>query len=150
MSPNYPSNYPDNKDATYPVSVERGKVIKLWFTDFKIEAESNCAYDWVQVVDADGTVLLEKACGMSKPKEIISRTNKLNIKFHSDANTNYAGFRAQFEPVSKSYVKAMVFEYLHCRLHLLLFQLMERGVSGQGSASVEMGKMESLCAEKGK
>merc|ERR1711887_341772 len=42
MSPNYPSNYPDNQDQTYAVTVAAGKVIKLWFTDFKVEAHSSC------------------------------------------------------------------------------------------------------------
>ena len=67
-SPNHPSNYPDNQDTSYPVTVEAGKKIKLWFTVFKIEAQSSCTYDWVKVIDEDGTILLEKACGMTKPK----------------------------------------------------------------------------------
>jgi len=102
MSPNYPSNYPDNQDQTYPVTVAAGKVIKLWFTDFKVEAHSSCKYDWVEIIDNDGTNLLGKSCGMTKPKEIISRTNKLNVKFHSDHNTNYKGFRAEYEAVSSA------------------------------------------------
>merc|ERR1719318_2177626 len=101
-SPNYPSNYPDNQDTTYPVSVEAGKKIKLSFTEFKIEADSSCKYDWVEVVDNDGTILLEKSCGMTKPKEIISRTNKLVVKFHSDQNTNFKGFHATYEAVSSA------------------------------------------------
>ena len=101
MSPNYPSNYPDNQDKTYPVTVAAGKVIKLKFTDFRIEAHSSCIYDWVEIIDNDGTKLLEKSCGMTKPKEIISKTNKLNVIFHSDHNTNHKGFRAEYEAVRK-------------------------------------------------
>ena len=78
-----------------------GKVIKLKFTDFKIEAHSSCIHDWVEIIDNDGTKLLEKSCGMTKPKEIISKTNKLNVIFHSDHNTNHKGFRAEYEAVSK-------------------------------------------------
>merc|ERR1719431_1215074 len=102
QSPNYPNNYPDNKDETYTVSVRRGKRIQLWFTDFKIEAEAKCAYDWVQVVDADGTVLMDKACGMTKPKQVISKTNKLYVKFHSDAHSNFAGFRAEYKEIASA------------------------------------------------
>ena len=101
MSLNHPSNYPDNQDKEYPISVDDGFVIGLWFTEFKIEEHSSCGYDWVQVVDGDGTVLLDKSCGETKPARITSRTKSLTVKFQSDSSENFAGFCAEYEPARR-------------------------------------------------
>jgi len=100
-SPNYPSNYPDNLDKDFPITVDKG-VIELSFTHFKLEPDTICADDWVMVVDADGTTLLDKTCGNTKPSKITSRTKSITIKFHSDGNKNYAGFRAEYKQVESA------------------------------------------------
>jgi len=100
-SPNYPnSNYPDNQNKEYPIKVATGSIIEILFTDFNLEAHASCAYDWVQVVDADGTELLPKTCGTNKPSAAIkSKTNQATIKFHSDTSVNDKGFRAEWKAV---------------------------------------------------
>ena len=98
MSPNYPNNYPDNTDITYPIEVEIGKIVELTFVVFDIEMRDSCDMDWFQVsssrlfwpwppslpqvTDGDGTTLMEKSCtGKSidfadLPSNLISHTNR--------------------------------------------------------------------------
>merc|ERR1719419_707808 len=100
MSPNHPGNYPANQDKDYPITVEDGKLVSLWFTAFKLEANPQCSYDWVQVIDGDGSVLLDKTCGDSKPAKLTSKTKSITVKFHSDNSEQFSGFRAEYEAVS--------------------------------------------------
>ena len=93
-STNYPANYPDNADLTFPLVVEEGSQIELTFTAFDLEANSNCAYDYVKVLDTDGTTQLAKLCGDSLPSKIKSSGNKLTVVFHSDVDINKKGFQA--------------------------------------------------------
>jgi len=100
-SPNYPKDYSANQDKTTPIKVSDGYVIEITFTDFILEAKTDCSADWVQVVDDDGTELLKKSCGTTKPAKITSKSNSVKVKFHSDANYNYKGFRAEWKAVKK-------------------------------------------------
>ena len=64
-SPNWgQGNYPDNLDKVYPIKVAAGSIIEILFTDFMLEAPDadakSCIFDWVKVVDGDGTELLGK------------------------------------------------------------------------------------------
>ena len=101
-SPNYPSNYPDSKDEEYKVDAGTGSVVALTFSHFTLEKSDGCAYDWVQVVDGDGSSLLAKTCGTSLPAVVKSKTQSLTVKFHSDTSDNFAGFRATWEAVKSS------------------------------------------------
>ena len=53
-------NYPDNQNKVYPIKVEARSRIEIVFTDFMLESHSSCRYDWVRIVDGDGTELLGK------------------------------------------------------------------------------------------
>ena len=60
-SPNWEQgNYLDNQNKVYPIKVAAGSVIEILFTDFMLEAHDSCSYDWVRIVDGDGTELLGK------------------------------------------------------------------------------------------
>jgi len=98
-SPNYPSNYPDNIDNEYPISVEEGHYIELSFTKFDVEEETSCSFDWVTVEDGDGRILLDKTCGTTIPQKVVSHTNSLTVKFHSDHKGNKGGFHAEYKEV---------------------------------------------------
>ena len=99
-SPNYPRNYDDNIDETFHRSVEEGSRILITFTDFDIEKHRKCDYDWVKIVDGDGTVLLPKFCGSDKPDPITSKTNRITVEFHSDSTKAGRGFRADWKAVT--------------------------------------------------
>ena len=107
-SPNYPSNYPHNKDKEYKLEAGKGARVSLTFTHFALEEEEvailpggpECEYDWVKVMDGNGTELMAKACGSTLPGKVTSKTSTMVVKFHSDESVNDKGFRAQWEEVS--------------------------------------------------
>merc|ERR1712088_1234299 len=70
QSPNYPAKYPKNVDETWNLEVESGQRIKLTFQTFKLEWDSNCAYDWVHI--SDGSDEEKYLCGSDLPSPIIS------------------------------------------------------------------------------
>ena len=98
-SPNYPSDYPNSKDQTYPIKVESGSKIELTFTDFAIEDDTECSYDYVQVLDSDGKQLIKK-CGATKPANVVSTSNTMTVKFHSDETVSAKGFSATWKKVA--------------------------------------------------
>ena len=99
QSTNYPANYPDNADLSFPPVVEVGSKIELTFTAFDLEAHSNCAYDYVKVLDTDASTQLAKVCGDSLPSKIKSSGNKRTVVFHSDGDINKKGFKATWKIV---------------------------------------------------
>ena len=119
-SPNYPGTYPYNLEKTETVKVESGEIVLLWFTDFDVFALTEpddssgmldldtvvdvdpCPYDYVQVTDGDGTILMNKSCGYMKvdrsdpnyflPANITSNTNMVDIFFKTDGNGARTGW----------------------------------------------------------
>ena len=88
----------DLASETYTLTVDSGKV-ELTFTDFDIEPEDSCGYDYVEVFDTDETTSLKKACGTSKPSPVTSTGNKMIVKFVSDYYINKKGFTATWKKV---------------------------------------------------
>ena len=82
-----------------PIEVASGSKIELTFVDIDIENDASCGYDYVQgrqhylalqshfviclVLDTDNTELLKK-CGTGLPEKIVSKGNKLTVKFKTD------------------------------------------------------------------
>ena len=51
-SPNYPENYPDNKEQEYKIVVAAGKRVELTIVEMAIEADgTDCPYDNLKVYD---------------------------------------------------------------------------------------------------
>ena len=86
------------------------------FVDFEIEDHSSCAYDYVEgkagnvinvmtvclsVLDSDERQMIKK-CGSTKPDKIVSSSNSLKVKFHSDSSVVMKGFRATWKQVTAS------------------------------------------------
>ena len=62
-SPNYPHHYPNDHDSTQTVQVAEGKTIRYVWTNIETEGWSGGPggpYDYVDIVDEDGTILLSK------------------------------------------------------------------------------------------
>ena len=97
-SPNHPKRYPDNigedsPDHEQKISVAAGSAVELDFSVFQIEMDpkrpDECPYDWLQLVDGDGTELTKKMCGYKLPETVTSKTNVMLIRFFSDSNNGY-------------------------------------------------------------
>lgn len=98
-SKNFPSSYPINFDETKTIEVDSGRRIKVTFTAFSLEQGWNCVWDYLQVTDGDGSVLLKKSCGTTKPDPFTSKTNKINVIFHSDYSVTSSGFNLAWSAV---------------------------------------------------
>merc|ERR1712180_62232 len=99
-SPNFPENYANDMDTSHTIVVQANKLIKIHFTDFDLESASRCQYDYVQIMDEDGTEILARSCGSTKPNDITSITNKVNVTFHSDYSIVKSGFKLTWTAVS--------------------------------------------------
>jgi len=104
-SPNYPANYPAGQDKQWRLEAESGSKVSLKFTDFILE-ENRCDFDWVRVEDGDGTELMNKTCGSNLPGPVVSNTNVMVVKFHTDWSDHFKGFRAEWEKVKSGPVTA--------------------------------------------
>jgi hypothetical protein len=92
VSRNYPQEYPNNLEQVETITTEAGKVVVLDFTTFDIEAHHNCSYDFLTIVDDDGTTLMEKTCGNTLPARITSRTNQVHLTFKTDHSVTKSGW----------------------------------------------------------
>ena len=92
-SPNYPDLYLGNHDSTQTVQVAEGNTIRFVWTNFHTEVKQ---YDYVEIVDEDGTVLVARKGGSSLPSPGISNTNIMHVKFHTDGDTTRTGWRLEW------------------------------------------------------
>ncbi|RUS68474.1 hypothetical protein EGW08_023764, partial [Elysia chlorotica] len=97
-SPNYPKPYLNLERCFWSIAVEPGKVVRLTFHEFQVEAHPACDHDWVLIFDnsTSRAAPLEKKCGYSIPYPITSKGNQMFVEFESDTNETYIGFRASW------------------------------------------------------
>ena len=92
-SPNYPQSYPSSHDSSQAIRVAEGNTIQIHFTEFDTERK----YDYVEINDGDGTILLHKESGSwGGPEDIVTNTNEAFVKFHTDITTQRKGWRLEW------------------------------------------------------
>ena len=67
------------------------------FTDFNTER----GIDWVKITDGDGTNLVPAPGGRKTgiwggPEYLVSKTNRVVVRFHTDRNTQRNGWRLEW------------------------------------------------------
>src|SRR5882762_8963650 len=99
ISPNYPGEYPPNKECLWRITVPENFLVVLRFQSFVTEHDDDCDYDYVEVRDGHSpeNALLGKFCGQQIPAVVRSTSNKLLVKFWSDGSGQSTGFLATFE-----------------------------------------------------
>ena len=95
----YPSSYPNSHHSSQSMEVDPGQKILIKFVDFSVEHHSRCGYDSVMIQDGDGTLLMAKTCGSRTPADILTRTNKAKIIFHTDGSVRYRGWKLKYGPI---------------------------------------------------
>ncbi|XP_034242072.1 uncharacterized protein LOC117645776 [Thrips palmi] len=103
-SPNYPNNYPNNTDCVRRLTAEPGFLLQLDFRDtFHIEPSEGCRFDYLEVRDgAHGySALRGQFCGQTFPPILTSTDRYLWLRFHSDENIEYSGFKAVYRTVPR-------------------------------------------------
>ena len=109
-SANYPGRYPDNLHRTDTVKVESGKILRMQFTKMAVWHGQGCPKDYVKITDGDGTILMDKSCGYSShsptssayflPSAITTKTNTVDILFHTDASGSQDGWSLNWTAVT--------------------------------------------------
>ena len=113
-SPNHPDNYPHNIDKMQTIVVESGKILRLEFTHFAVDPSDDdvttCSCDFVKITDGDGTTLMNNSCGYSSsdpsssiyflPPIITTRSNRVEIFFHTDASQTQPGWSLSWSEVT--------------------------------------------------
>lgn len=94
--------YSNNEDLTltiYPATNDAK--VKMTFTEFDVETNSGCTYDYLQVFDGPSTssTLLGRFCGTTNPGPFTSTSSDgaLTFKFHSDYSSTGSGWKATME-----------------------------------------------------
>ncbi|KAM8927598.1 mannan-binding lectin serine protease 2 [Pelodytes ibericus] len=92
-SPDYPGIYPKLSNCRYTIQVEEGFSIHLKFLDFNVESHPDvlCPYDKLQVTAGSREIAV--LCGDIVPKEINTRSNKVEIAFTSDSTGDHTGWK---------------------------------------------------------
>ncbi|KAM9333329.1 LOW QUALITY PROTEIN: cubilin [Pholidichthys leucotaenia] len=99
-SPNYPQYYPHSRDCIFKIIVQINMQIMLNFTDFDLEGyPPSCIFDFVEIRDGgyETSPLIGKFCGSERPPVLVSHSNRLWIRFRSDAYLTYRGFIAHWD-----------------------------------------------------
>ena len=106
-SPNYPNNYPNRANCAWKITVPLGFRVQLTFDSFRLESNSRCRYDSVQLHNgpSDLSPLIGKYCGAIKPPVASSDGRSMYVRFRSDGSGSYKGFRASFAAVPSTTTK---------------------------------------------
>lgn len=128
-SPGWPHKYPTKESCNWLFKTEPGHRIGVQVLEIDIEPDPRCGYDWLSFWDGgydkkilnkltgaeklnsihddsedDGpskAVQMSRLCGsrIPEPDWIKSRTNVLNMKFHSDGSIVRRGFRVRYHAI---------------------------------------------------
>ncbi|XP_035660155.1 CUB and sushi domain-containing protein 2-like [Branchiostoma floridae] len=97
-SPNYPSNYGNNENCEWSITVPEGSIIRLMFDSFNIEH----SYDFLTIYDGanDSAPQLQRLTGQQPVSPITSTSNMMFFRFTSDRSETRQGF--QFSYISST------------------------------------------------
>ncbi|KAG8443219.1 hypothetical protein GDO86_011865 [Hymenochirus boettgeri] len=92
------TNYHNNMNCTYHITVQENKIIELKFNVLDLEPSSSCLFDYVAVYDGSdvNSQLLGKYCGNVLPPVLRSSTNNLFLVFVTDSLGTARGWRASY------------------------------------------------------
>lgn len=95
-SPNWPNKYPARKECTWMIATTPGHRVKVVFDEFDMELQQECLYDNVKLFDGmdSEAPVLGTFCGNRQLEPVIASTNKIFVKFYSDASVQRRGFSA--------------------------------------------------------
>ncbi|KAF4532440.1 hypothetical protein B566_EDAN014445, partial [Ephemera danica] len=98
-SPLYPSKYPQNLHCVWVIEVPVGQKIQINITDFELEADNNCQFDYLEIRNGGSALspLIGQFCGYSIPRTINSFSQSLYLLFHTDLSVNRKGFSIDWD-----------------------------------------------------
>ncbi|XP_021943900.1 neuropilin and tolloid-like protein 2 [Folsomia candida] len=104
-SPWYPDNYPSNVQCTklieapHPTNVIRLHFIEQFALEYTLEDQQSCNHDYLEIRDGQFgySSLVNKICGTTPPIYIESSGPFLWLRFKTDGNIEYNGFKIKIE-----------------------------------------------------
>ncbi|XP_033761795.1 cubilin-like [Pecten maximus] len=98
-SPNFPSNYPHNRQCIWTIIAPNNIQILLNITDFQMESHANCVFDFLEIRNGgfENSPLVNRYCGNTIDTIIQSHSNRMFIKFQTDSSFSARGFRILYE-----------------------------------------------------
>ncbi|XP_070536661.1 cubilin-like [Ptychodera flava] len=102
-TPNYPDNYDPNRECIWTVTAPTGIQIMVNISDIDMEYHAECKYDYLEIRNGayQSSPLIGKFCGSEAvPQVFPSHSNRLYIKFKSDASLSGRGFRIEYDATS--------------------------------------------------
>ncbi|XP_060075561.1 cubilin-like [Ylistrum balloti] len=98
-SPNFPDNYPHQRDCIWTIVAPSNIQILLNVTDFQLESHTNCMFDFLEIRNGgfDDSPLVNRYCGNTIDTIIRSHSNRMWLKFQSDSSLSARGFRIVYE-----------------------------------------------------
>ena len=99
-SPNYPYNYPSNANCTWIIKSHSDQEMVLKIRDLDIEPQALCNFDYIQIGSGSvpgKNIIVNKLCGREKPGPIKSDSGALWLRFVSDGEKTFRGFRATWK-----------------------------------------------------
>ena len=99
-------NYPNNANCQWRIVATAEQNVRVWFTWLSVERTTNCADDYVKVVqESDGTAL-EQVCGENGKDggafDEVEATGSVLVTFRSDFLQGGAGFSVSYEVTTAS------------------------------------------------
>ncbi|XP_071478891.1 bone morphogenetic protein 1 homolog [Diadema antillarum] len=93
------TNYRNQEDCEWTILSPNNQLVHLWFRSFDIEHETECDYDYVEILDGDNYAAESygRFCGQRAPDDIVSVGDALMIIFRSDDTINKKGFLAIYK-----------------------------------------------------
>ncbi|XP_066549187.1 tolloid-like protein 2 isoform X1 [Amia ocellicauda] len=109
-SPNWPEKYPSRKECKWEISSTAGHRVKIVFSEFEVEQHQECAYDHLELYDGPSSKspILGRFCGSKKPEPVIASSNKMFLRFYSDASVQRKGFNAKHSTECGGRLKAEI------------------------------------------
>ncbi|XP_075466103.1 embryonic protein UVS.2-like [Ascaphus truei] len=97
-SPGYPNVYPADIDYCFLITAPAGYKIILNISDFFLEYETSCGYDYLSIFDGDNSAFprLFHSCGNVAVPIQVSTGNTMLLQFHTDSAMEYRGFQASY------------------------------------------------------
>ncbi|XP_023561215.1 cubilin [Octodon degus] len=91
--------YLQNVNCFWIIRTEEGKVLHLTFTFFRLEQETDCPNEFLQIHDGDSLAdfPLGRFCGNRAPQNLRSSDNALYLRFYSDYFRRGRGFTVRWE-----------------------------------------------------
>ncbi|XP_072278174.1 embryonic protein UVS.2-like [Pyxicephalus adspersus] len=102
-TPSYPSDYPPFMDCTWIITAPPGFLVSVNMTDFYLESQKTCKYDYVLAFDGPKATspLMGTFCGNAAVPILTSTGNSLLLQFHSDDSIQTRGFLAKYTFVTR-------------------------------------------------